>query len=64
MSCDCHVIWGQSLLAVFSFSCEREGQLGWGEGDHRHQCGGRREEAHIHVHVHIHIHEEKAHKYF
>ena len=22
MSCDCHVIWGQSLLVVFSFFCE------------------------------------------
>ena len=39
MSCDCHVIWGQSLLVVFSFFCERESRLGWGEGDHRHQCG-------------------------
>ena len=49
MSCDCHVIWGQSLLVVFSFCCEMESQLGWGEGDHRHQCGsvvgeGEREE--------------------
>ena len=39
MSCDCHVMWGQSLLLVFCFFCERESQLGWGEGDHRHQCG-------------------------
>ena len=49
VSCDCHVIWGQRLLALFSFSCERESALGWGEGDHRHQCGsvegeGEREE--------------------
>ena len=38
MSCDCHVMWSQSLLLVFCFFCERESQLGWG-GDHRHQCG-------------------------
>ena len=58
MSCDCHVIWGQSLLAVFSFSCEREGQLGWEEGNHRHQCGsveGEGEREHIYMYMYIYM---------